>query len=220
MPPQIAPSTPLRRVADAAHAVRRSVRRRRRPLAALCAALAVAALLGALRPPTPATERVPVAARDLPAGTTLAPGDLTTALLPPDAVPRGTLPDPTGAVLAAPLRQGEPVTDARVVGPGLGAGESDRVVVPLRLSDGDQAVLLSAGDRIDVLATDPADGGTELVAADVTVLAVPPAAASGGSTTAGVLGGRLVVVAVPASAVTGVTAAGVLSFVTYAWSAR
>ncbi|MEQ6900679.1 SAF domain-containing protein, partial [Nocardioides sp. YIM 152588] len=162
---------------------------------------------------------VAVAARDLPAGARVEPGDLDRVGLPPDAVPDGVVEDPTGVVLAAPLRRGEPVTDVRVVGPGLAAGATGRVAVPVRLSDADQAGLLAAGDRIDVLATDPAAGTTAVVAVGVTVLAVPPAGVDGGAAgPSGLLGGRLVVLGVAAADVQQVTSAGALSFVTFAWA--
>ncbi|HEY0951335.1 MAG TPA: hypothetical protein VGD85_14130, partial [Nocardioides sp.] len=62
------------RLAPFLRAVRRAVLARRRPLAALLTAGAVAAGLHAAAEPPPATVEVAVAARDLPAGTVLAPG--------------------------------------------------------------------------------------------------------------------------------------------------
>ncbi|MGZ4536782.1 MAG: SAF domain-containing protein, partial [Nocardioidaceae bacterium] len=55
---------------------RRAVLARRRLLAALCAAGAVAAGLQATSVPPPATASVLTAARDLPAGAVLGAGDL------------------------------------------------------------------------------------------------------------------------------------------------
>ncbi len=82
-------------------------------------------------------------------------------------------------MLASPLRRGEPVTDARVVGPGLWSlVPAGQVAVPVRLADLAVADLLRPGDRVDVLAS--VDGrATEVVAAGALVLAVP---AAGGGT--------------------------------------
>jgi pilus assembly protein CpaB len=152
--------------------------------------LACLALVLALRPPGsaagsppgPAAEPVAVAAADLPAGTVLTGTDLRTARLPGDAVPDGTVAGPAdlaGRVLAGPVRAGEPVTDVRVVGPGLWSAVPDgQVAAPVRLADLAVATLLRAGDRVDVLAapgegTDPA---VQLVATGALVLAVPGAA--------------------------------------------
>jgi Flp pilus assembly protein CpaB len=152
------------------------------------ALLACAALALALRPapaaPVPAAVvTVVVAAADLPAGHALTGADLATAEWPPDLVPDGTVRAPadlTGAVLAAPVRRGEPVTDARLVGPGLWAQvPPGQVAAPVRLADLAVAALLRAGDRVDVLATTE-DGGTRVVAAGALVLAVPPDGSDGG----------------------------------------
>ena len=65
--------------------------------------------------------RVLTAARDLDGGV-LAPGDLTAIDLPAPAVPDGALPSGArvaGRVLASPVRRGEPLTDVRLLGPGL-----------------------------------------------------------------------------------------------------
>jgi Flp pilus assembly protein CpaB len=179
-------------------------------------ALALAALVLALRPPPPpavaavAGTPVVVAAGDLPAGAVLTDTDLGTADWPPDVVPTGAAVDPgalTGRVLASPLRRGEPVTDARLVGPGLWsqvpAGE---VATPVRLADLAVAALLRPGDRVDVLAT-VEGAGTEVVADDALVLAVPgPGEESGGfAVPAG--GAGLLVLAVPADVAAGLATA-------------
>ena len=146
--------------------------RRRRLLAAFLTAVAVAAGLHAVAAPPPATESVMVAARDLPAGAELGSGDLVTASFAPGTTPDDLAADPVGRILAAPLRRGEPVTDVRLVGPGLtsllGPGQ---VAAPLRLPDLAVAGLVHAGDRIDVLATAPDAGSAKVVAAGVLVLA-------------------------------------------------
>ena len=64
-------------------AVRRTVLARRRPLAALCAGVAVLAGVHAARPAEPEpTVAVPVAAHDLDSGTVLSAGDLSARRLP------------------------------------------------------------------------------------------------------------------------------------------
>ncbi|SDO39485.1 Flp pilus assembly protein CpaB [Klenkia soli] len=173
------PFLPLRRPRHPAHTLRRVA----------AGLLTGGALLLALRPPVDAPaaaapgEPVVVAAADLPAGALLAEADLTTAELPPAVVPDGSAADPgllVGGVLASPLRRGEPVTDARLVGPGLWSQVPvGQVAAPVRLADLAVAALLRSGDRVDVLAT--ADGtGTEVVAADALVLAVPSAETGAG----------------------------------------
>lgn len=163
-----------------------------------------------------------VAARDLPAGTTLTSADVVTVAVPPGATPDGALADPTGATLAAPLRRGEPVTDLRLVGPGLTAGHPDLTAVPVRLPDAGMAGLLHVGDTVDLYATDPATGHTAPVTPDALVLALPaddsPGAASDPQTgVTNAIGGRLVVVGVPAPRVEAVTSAGVGGFLTFAY---
>jgi pilus assembly protein CpaB len=166
----------------------RSPAHRLRQVAA--AVLACLALVLALRPPAPAAgappgqaaEPVVVAAADLPAGVVLTGTDLRTAQLPGDAVPDGAVAEPAdlaGRVLAGPVRSGEPVTDVRVVGPGLwSAVPEGQVAIPVRLADLAVATLLRAGDRVDVLAAagDGAGPAVELVASGALVLAAPGAA--------------------------------------------
>lgn len=213
----------------------------RRLLAALLTAAAVAATVEALAPPEPRTVAVTVAARDLPAGRALASGDLTTARLASAAVPDGAVRPSAGAILAAPMRRGEPLTDARLVGPSLAAAHPGLVAVPIRLPDAAMAALLDPGDRIDLYAVaaggDPsapagagaaaADGaaggagagagGAILLATDVLVLAVPAADAAGTANGADGLSGRLVVVGLGPGDVPAVTASSVRAFLTYAY---
>ena len=149
----------------------------RRVAAAL---LATVALVTALRP-APQQARAPdvievaIAAHDLPSGTVLTAADVAVASYPPDAVPAGVAPGPDpllGRVLAGGVRVREPITDARLVGPGLTALLPEgHVAAPVRLADLAVAALVRTGDRVDVLAT-PADAAaTEVVAASALVLA-------------------------------------------------
>lgn len=202
------------RLRDLLTRVRRRVLRRRRPLAVLLVGAGVAASLHVLAPPPPASTTVRVAARDLPAGQVLGAGDLVDVALPPDVVPEGVVDAPEGRLLAAPLRAGEPVTDVRLVGPDLTSSlPSDRVAVPVRLSDAGQAALLTVGDRVDLVATDPQRGTTRPLVEEALVLALPDP----GEAEDGALPGRLVVVALPAAQAPKVTAASVAAFVTYTW---
>lgn len=96
----------------------------RRILALLLLLLAGALLVRSVRPDQgPATTLV-VAARDLPAGTTLRPPDLATRVVPRTLAPPGALASraAAGRVLTAPLAAGEPLTRTRVVATSVGAG--------------------------------------------------------------------------------------------------
>ncbi|NHC25289.1 pilus assembly protein CpaB [Nocardioides sp. IC4_145] len=203
------------RLTRPARAARRAVLARRRLLAAVLAAVAVAAALEATARPAPATVAVTVAARDLPVGAVVGPEDLATAAWAPGSAP-AALPDPVGRVLAAPVRAGEPVTDVRLVGPGLTEGRPDLVAVPVRLPDAGMASLLEVGDEVDLLAADPRSGGADVVASGVPVLALPvdDDTAVGGNG----LTGRLVVVGAATTEVTAVADAATRSFLTFAWS--
>lgn len=174
--------------------LRRTVLARRRPLAAVCVALAVVAGLHAVRPPGPATTRVTVAARDLESGTVLAPDDLAVRTVPRSAEPVGSTPDAVGRTLAAPVRAGEPITDVRLVGPSVVAGFPGRVALPVRIADADAVALLRPGDHVGLVAADPRRGTAGYVAVDVPVLSIPdPVGDTSGPAT---LTGRLVVLAV------------------------
>jgi Flp pilus assembly protein CpaB len=196
-------------------AVRRTVLRRRRLLAAACALVAVLAGLRATAAPPAATVPVTVAAHDLGAGVVLRPGDLVTARFAPGTAPSGHLRDPVGRQLAAPLRRGQPVTDTALLGESLVHGRPDLVALPVRLPDTAMAELLHVGDEVDVVAADPQGGPATTVARDALVLALPPppadAAADG-------LPGRLVVLGVGPTGVTALSSASVTHFLTIAWS--
>lgn len=146
--------------------------------------LAATALFLALRPvPGPATARPPaavpvvVAATDLPAGTLLSPQDVEVVRFPPDVLPRGVASEAqplVGRVVTGAVRAGEPLTDARLVGPGLTALlPAELVAAPVRLADLAVAALVRTGDRVDVLAAFPDGEQAELVAAGALVLAAP-----------------------------------------------
>jgi Flp pilus assembly protein CpaB len=200
--------TRLRRV------VRRTVLARRRPLAAGCAAIAVLAGVHAARPSPDPTVAVPVAAHDLLTGTLLGPDDIVVRHLPAGAAPHGVATRAVGRTLAAPMREGEPVTDVRLVAPALVAAYPGRVALPVRIADADAVGLLRVGDHIDLVAADPRAGTASSVAVDVTVLALPaPAEQNVGSS--GLTGRLIVVAALPAEVdrIAGAAATDLLSVV-------
>ena len=164
--------------------LRRAVSRHRRMLAALLLAAAVLAGLGAVAPQRPELSAVIVAAHDLGAGQVLGSGDLAVVGVPLDLRPDGALADPAtlaGRSVAAPVRKGEPITDVRLVGPGLLTGSAGLVAAPVRLADAAAVALVRPGDLVDVLAaagTDPtgqayASSVAQLVATRARVLALP-----------------------------------------------
>lgn len=188
--------------------VRRTVLLRRRPLAVVLAVVAVLTGLRATTAPPEPTTGVMVASRDLPGGAPLTGADLERRLLPVAGVPRGVTDDAAtlvGRTLAAPVREGEPVTDVRVVADGLLAGYPSLVAAPVRIADAGAVRLLRVGDRVDVVATDPANGRAEVATEAAPVVALPRGTRAG-QDSATLSGGALVVLAVPRS--TAVTLAG------------
>lgn len=155
--------------------IRRLADEHRRLLAAACAALAVLAALSAVRQ-SPETVTIAVARHDLASGTVVSAGDIGSAALPRSAVPDHVLPRhrAVGRRVAGPMRAGEALTDARLVGPGslhgYGAGA---VLTTVRVERADAATL-AAGDRVDVVAVAPGgESPAEIVARDVEVVTVP-----------------------------------------------
>lgn len=177
-----------------------AVRRHRALLAAGLTAAAVATALPVLAPTPAPTAVVLAAGHDLPSGATLAPADLVPLALPRAAVPDGALTasaTAVGQVLSGPVRRGEPLTDARLLGSSLVPAGPGVVAAPVRLADPATAVLLHAGDRVDVLAagTDAAaPASATAVATGLQVLAVPAAGQADGD------GALVVLAATPATA--------------------
>ncbi|KRF16777.1 hypothetical protein ASG90_11065 [Nocardioides sp. Soil797] len=169
-------STDLRqRLSDTRHSLRRAVLGRRRLLCALCVVGAVFAGLRALAPPSPPTVPITVAAHDLPAGSTVTADDVELVDFPEGAAPADASNSAyaVGRTTTGPVRQGEPLTDARLVGANLLEGYPGLVAVPVRIPDDGAASLLRVGDRIDLLATDQRTGGTERVGDNIPVIALP-----------------------------------------------
>lgn len=192
--------------------LRRSVLARRRPLAALCTAVAVAAALRAGAPAPAPRTLVLTAAHDLGAGVVVRATDLRRAPYDPESVPAGTFERASAAVgrtTTGPVRAGEPMTDARLVTSSLLDGYPGLVAVPVRIGDPGAVRLLRVGDRVDLLAADPqGDAAAQVVGRDVPVLAIPRE----GGQSAGLTTGALVVVGVPGSATRSVAQASVTSF--------
>ena len=156
--------------------LRRAIAARRRPLAAIFAAAAVASGISAARPPPPPTAHLIVATRDLPTGTLLGADDVDTVAWVRDTVPSGALDDlPLGRTVAAPVRAGEPLTDVRLVQPGLLAGHPPgSVLATVRITDPAAASVVHVGDAVDVVGADPqAQTAATVVASGVRVVAIP-----------------------------------------------
>jgi hypothetical protein len=148
---------PARRGGGPVRDVRLLLARYRRPLAIGLALAGLWITIRSAAPPPPATIPMLTAAHDLPAGHTLTNDDLRTGAWPADRVPLGRLSLAAGRVLASPIRAGEPVTDARVLGPGLLTGQpAGMVAVPIRLGDAAAGLIVRPGDRVDVLASSAA----------------------------------------------------------------
>ncbi|MET7303364.1 SAF domain-containing protein [Embleya sp. NPDC005575] len=190
---------------------RRVLARHRRGLAALSAAVAVLAVIVAVRPAPAPTGPILVAARDLPAGSTPGPTDLALVAMPTSLQPAGALHaigQAAGVALTGPLRRGEPVTDVRVARPG-GPRDTGTVALPARFADADAVAVLRPGDRIDVLAAPAADhpGPARLIVPAAIVVARPTA--TGSST------GALLILEVPravAAELAGVATGPVLTY--------
>jgi Flp pilus assembly protein CpaB len=136
--------------------LRRSLRlrvgRHRRSLGVVLVLVLTWVTIRSAVPDRPAQVSVLVAAHDLAAGRALSEADVRAASWPADGAPAGRLLSAGGRVLASPIRAGEPLTDARVLGPGLLTGlPTGTVAVPLRLSDPAAGRIVQAGDRVDVL---------------------------------------------------------------------
>ncbi|MCR3722632.1 MULTISPECIES: SAF domain-containing protein [Prauserella salsuginis group] len=172
---------------------------RARPVPVLRRVLAVALLLLAvLIAASPATagddetqtRPTLVFARDVPLGSTLRAGDVRVSALPVDLRPSGALRKPDeiiGQHLVGVAREGEPVTDARLLD--RAPTPAGTVTVPVRLDDPDVAPLLHSGSHVDIVVpgTGTADRpAKQVLASEVPVLSVlmpgsPDRAAPGSS---------------------------------------
>lgn len=151
------------------------VHEHRRGLAAVFTGLAVLAALTALRP-SDDLETVLVARHDLRSGQVITAGDVRTAAVPEASTPSRVLnrADAIGRRVAGPMREGEPLTDYRVVRPGSLAGyPADAVRTTVRVDPAEVAGM-RVGDLVDVVATAPGgESPAEIVARAVEIVTVP-----------------------------------------------
>jgi pilus assembly protein CpaB len=187
----------------------------------VAAVLVLVAAALALRP-QPGLTTVLVAAHDLAPGSTLVAADVRAQQVPAELVPAGAITDVSGVdgrVLAGAARQGEPITDVRLLGAQLArllAPDPESATVPLRLSDPEVAGLLAPGSAVDVVGVSEHEHEPTVLAERAMVLAVveDAAAASVGRGLAANQRGRLVVVTLPRRAATQVAAASLSQSIT------
>lgn len=163
-------------IPDLRYHLRRFVFRRRRPLAAALAFLAVITGVSAIQPEA---ESVPivVAAHALRAGTVLAADDLVRAdwASRPPAGASPKIANFIGETVAAPLGEGEPLTDMRVVGPSLFDGYgSTALATTIRIADAAALTGMHSGDAAAVIGTDPESGKASVISRDIHLLSTPP----------------------------------------------
>lgn len=137
--------------------------RNRRLTVALLLCGAAASTVHQLTPAPLDTVAAVAAARDLPAGASLGEADLARVRVPPGTVSEGFFRDRGEAIgrqLAGPLRKGQLLTDAQLVGPGLLAGSpAGSAAVPLRMADPSSIRLVSPGQLVNIVLT--GSGGLE-----------------------------------------------------------
>lgn len=147
----------------------------RRLLAAAFTGLAVLAALTALRP-SDDLEPLLVARHDLRSGQIIAPRDVRTAAVPAASMPDRVLgrDEVIGRRVAGPMREGEALTDYRVVRPGSLAGYGEDAVRATVRVDAAEIAGVRVGDRVDVVAADPGgEAPAEIVARGVEIVTVP-----------------------------------------------
>jgi pilus assembly protein CpaB len=163
--------------------LRRAATWHHRLLVAGLLAASLAFAIEAVSPPTPPTEAVLVAAKNLAGGTRLAPDDVRLTNVAPASLPDGAVRRPTlaeGRTLAGPVRKGEILTDVRLLGPAYLDSYGDGLVAaPVRIADAASVRLVRAGDIVDVLAAGAGANGSatsaaRLVATASPVLTIPP----------------------------------------------
>lgn len=162
----------------------RALRRRRRLLTALLVAVLAALVVPPLLPAPLQTERVVVAARDLPARSMVSAGDLDTVRVARSLAPPSSTPDPsrlTGVVLPRPVLAGEVLSpeDLREQedrGPDV-AGMSV-MAIPFEEA---LASRLSVGTTLELHVPTDVPGRTRTV--EATVVQMPSAGSGEGTTT-------------------------------------
>lgn len=154
--------------------------RHHRLIAAASVAASLALGLQSLAPSPAPTAAVMTARHDLAAGLTVTQSDVILVRWPSDRVPTGTVADPVGRVLASPARRGEPITDARLRGPGLLLNQPGTLRAAIIRLGSPTGGLVRTGDRVDVLAASGTGSvattstSASVIADDVLVLAGPP----------------------------------------------
>jgi pilus assembly protein CpaB len=140
----------------------------------LCGAAGIA--VQQLTPAPAYTVTVVASARDLPSGASLGGADVVEVSVPPGMVPEGTFTDTAavrGKQLAAPLRKGQLLSDAQLLGPGLLAGTAPgSAAVPLRMADPSSIQLVAPGQLVNIVMTNGTDFG-QTAASEVLAAAVP-----------------------------------------------
>jgi Flp pilus assembly protein CpaB len=215
---------------------RRSLRafawRARWAIFALFAAVLVRIALPGITSALAGGDLAVVLARDVKAGAELAPADLRLEPVPTDLSPDGALTSLDAALDDSPrldLPAGSVLTESLLAGANpLDGVATGRVAVAVRLSDPGSAEMISAGDRIDVMASAGASGSgsiapAECLAHSALVLRAPVSSDQGnakGSELGAALGasdqaGLLLVEVTPAEAalIGGATAWAVISAV-------
>jgi pilus assembly protein CpaB len=177
--------------------------RLRRVASAVLVASAVGLALSAFLPPqAPRGVPIVVVAHNLMAGAVLTQGDLAVADWPTDLTPEGATADPealVGKSLGAGMSRGEPLTPARLRGPGLLTGvETGLVAAHVRLADPAMAAMTTPGDHVDLIS--PAG---KVVATGVRVLALDarPAESSWSAASPSGSAGGVIVAVSPETAV-------------------
>jgi len=150
--------------------------RNRRLAVALLLCAAAAITVHQLTPAPVHTVTALAAARDLPAGSAMGASDLAHVQVPPDMMAAGFLDEESelaGKQLAAPLRKGQLLTDAQLLGPGLLAGTPPgSAAVPLRMADPSSIQLVSPGQLVNVVLT-AANGFDQQAPSEVLAASVP-----------------------------------------------
>ncbi|MET1085988.1 MAG: RcpC/CpaB family pilus assembly protein [Arthrobacter sp.] len=150
--------------------------RNRRFAVALLLCVAAAVTVHQLTPAPVYTVTALAAARDLSAGSAVTASDLARVQVPPGMLAPGFLDqesDFAGKQLAAPLRRGQLLTDAQLLGPGLLVGTPPgSAAVPLRMADPSSIQLVSPGQLVNVVLT-AANGFDQQAPSEVLATAVP-----------------------------------------------
>ncbi|MGY2745530.1 RcpC/CpaB family pilus assembly protein [Arthrobacter sp. UYCu723] len=140
----------------------------------LCVAAGIA--VQQLTPPPADTVVALAAARDLPAGKALEADDLRVLNIPHNLLPSGSFSNTAalqGKQLAVALRQGQLISDAQLLGPGLLAGSPPgSAAVPLRMADPASIQLVSPGQLINVVMS-TGSGFDQPATSEVLAAAVP-----------------------------------------------